>query len=98
MTLGMANKSVHILVEGRVQGVGFRYFVKRIAEENRLTGWVRNRYDDRVEILAQGEEEILRKFIYAVRAGPGSALVTDLKIEWLEPEVKFTRFSITPTI
>jgi len=92
------NKSVHILVEGRVQGVGFRYFVKRIAEENSLTGWVRNRYDDRVEILAQGEEEKLTRFISTVRVGPGSSSVTDLKIEWLEPETKFARFSIAATI
>lgn len=87
-------KNVHIIVEGRVQGVGFRYFIKNTAAELHITGWVRNRFDDRVEILAQGTAGDLTRFIAAVRIGPVSALVTDLVINWLPVESRFERFSI----
>lgn len=89
---------VHILVEGRVQGVGFRYYVKKIAEETGVTGWVRNLYDDRVEILAQGDSNKLNNFIAVVRVGPASAHVTNLILEWLEAEARYERFSIAPTV
>jgi acylphosphatase len=91
-------KSVHIFVEGRVQGVGFRYFVKQLAEENNITGWVRNRYDDRVEITAQGNDNDLDQFISAVRAGPPSAQVTNLDLHWDDSKTRFGRFSISPSI
>ncbi len=91
-------KCVHIFVEGRVQGVGFRYFVKKAAEENHLTGWVRNLYDDRVEILAQGEESQLNKFIAIVQIGPGSALVSKLETNWLNPDNRINRFSIAASL
>jgi acylphosphatase len=87
-------KCAHIYVEGKVQGVGFRYFVKKIAEEYHLTGWVRNLHDDRVEILAQGEESQLNNFIARVRLGPGSAFVSQLDIDWLNPDDRINRFSI----
>lgn len=90
-------KSVHILVEGRVQGVGFRYFVKQTAENFHLTGWVRNLQDDKVEILAQGEDHKLRTFISTVRLGSRSALVTNLVVKWIEIDVSFDHFSIAPT-
>jgi len=91
-------KCVHILVEGVVQGVGFRYFVQHQAMALGLTGWVRNRFDDRVEILAQGSETELQHFIALVRVGPSSAIVTDLAIEWSRPSASFQRFSIAASI
>lgn len=86
--------SVHILVDGTVQGVGFRYFIKHSAEELGVTGWVRNRYDDRVEILAQGEEKDLQKLVALARIGPPASMVTELDVEWSKPVVIFSRFSI----
>jgi len=95
----MENKNcVHILVEGLVQGVGFRYYVKSVAQDLGVTGWVRNRYDERVEIHALGDTEKLQKLIALVRAGPSASLVTDLTIEWQVPETHFERFSIAPTV
>ncbi|HOW91453.1 MAG TPA: acylphosphatase [Anaerolineaceae bacterium] len=91
-------KNAHILVEGRVQGVGFRYFVKNLASELRITGWVRNRFDDRVEILAQGTPSDLTRFIAAVRVGPPSAQVTSLETDSPPIENRFERFSIAPSI
>ena len=90
-------KSVHIIVEGTVQGVGFRYFVQQQAIALKLTGWVRNKHDEKVEILAQVEEIQLQQLITFVRVGPSMAHVTDLEIEWSFPVVAFKRFSIAPT-
>lgn len=75
---------VHIIVEGLVQGVGFRWFVYRHAEALGITGWVRNLYDGNVEIEAEGERSLLEEFIKQVKIGPRSARVTNLKIEWKE--------------
>lgn len=91
-------KCVHILVEGVVQGVGFRFFVQHQAMALGLTGWVRNRFDDRVEILAQGPETDLQQLIALVRVGPPSATVTDLVIEWSRPSASFQQFSIAASI
>ena len=90
-------KCVHILVDGTVQGVGFRYFVQQQANALNLKGWVRNRLDDKVEILAQGEESQLNNLTAIVRVGPSMANVTSVVVEWSTPVVEFKRFSIAPT-
>lgn len=90
-------KCVHMLVDGHVQGVGFRYFVQQQATALNLTGWVRNRLDDQVEILAQGDESQLQKLVSVVRVGPALANVTSLAVDWSTPVVTYKRFSITPT-
>lgn len=80
-----------------MQGVGFRYFVQQQAIALHLTGWVRNRHDEKVEILAHGKELQLQRLITLTRIGPSMAQVTDLEIEWSSPVGAFTRFSIAPT-
>lgn len=55
-------KTLHCLISGKVQGVGFRAWTKRIADQMGICGWVRNLKDGRVETLAQGEEEKLEEF------------------------------------
>ena len=69
----------HLKVSGRVQGVGFRAFTRRAAEEAGVTGWVRNRIDCRVEIYAEGEKEAMEAFLDAVRKGPRFGKVTDIQ-------------------
>ena len=91
------SKCVHIIAEGLVQGVGFRYFVQQQAQALNLTGWVRNRFDEKVEILAQGEEIELQKLISLVRVGPSMAHVTNLTTEWSSPVTAYSRFSIAST-
>ena len=66
------------LVSGRVQGVGFRFFVNRAAAIEGLHGWVANLPDGRVEIRAEGESESLERFERQIRQGPPSARVEDL--------------------
>ena len=91
------HKCVHLIVSGAVQGVGFRYFVQQQAEALHLTGWVRNRFDDRVEILAQGETDRLQQLLASVKNGPSLSHVTGVEVEWSVPVTNFKRFSIAPT-
>ncbi len=81
-------------VTGLVQGVGFRYFVLRRAQESGVTGWVRNMPDDSVELEAMGEREKLEILLAAVRNGPRSAIVRDVTVEWGESGQAFTSFEI----
>lgn len=78
------SRRVHILVEGLVQGVGFRWFVARRAESLGIKGWVRNLPDGKVEIEAEAERSLLEELINLVKVGPRSARVTNLRLEWLE--------------
>jgi acylphosphatase len=86
----------HATIEGRVQGVGFRYFVVDQASTLNLTGWVRNTYRDEVEVTAEGERQALEKFLQAVRSGPPSAYVTDINFEWLAATGEFKYFQVLP--
>ncbi len=88
---------LHAIVEGHVQGVGFRYFVQDTALALRLKGWVRNRWDGSVEVLAEGERLNLEKLLAALQRGPRAARVTRLTHEWQTPTNEFASFSIRPT-
>jgi len=89
--------SLHATVEGYVQGVGFRYFVQEIAVELDLTGWVRNRYNGSVEVLAEGERARLETLLAALRRGPRSSHVSSVDFEWLPASGEFTHFSVRMT-
>ena len=84
-------------VEGRVQGVGFRYFVEEEALALDLKGWVRNRWDGKVEVQAEGERQHLEKFLVAIHRGPLGSRVTNVQVEWLPATGEFTRFYIRMT-
>ncbi len=71
---------LHIFVEGLVQGVGFRAYTKRIADGYGLNGWVRNLPDGRVEILVEGDEELVCHFIKDILKGPPAARVDKVEI------------------
>lgn len=68
-------ESIHLEISGRVQGVGFRWFVVDKARQLRLSGWVRNRPDGRVEIAACGSADALAELESAVTSGPPGAQV-----------------------
>jgi len=74
MTLGARN----YIVSGRVQGVGYRWFVMRQANALGVAGWVRNRRDGTVEVWAEGREAALNELERALRKGPPGALVREL--------------------
>jgi len=69
-----------LLVTGRVQGVGFRFYTQRKARELGLTGWVRNCRDGSVETVIQGAPEAVELMIAWARRGPPSAVVSDMRI------------------
>ena len=78
----MGLKQVHVFVRGRVQGVYFRASTQREARRLGLTGWVRNRTDGGVEILAEGEEESLKDLIAWANRGPSAARVERVDVRW----------------
>jgi acylphosphatase len=86
---------IHVIVSGRVQGVAFRYFAENRANELGLTGWIRNLYDGRVEVLAEGERVGLERLLDLLREGPRMARVEELDVEWREYTGAFPDFRIS---
>ena len=74
-------RSVHLVITGRVQGVGYRMWAERTAAALGIRGWVRNRHDGSVELLATGDDQAIAALIEACRQGPRSAVVSDVAIE-----------------
>lgn len=85
----------HIFVQGRVQGVGFRAFTQYTAQGLGLTGWVRNVGYDRVEILAEGTQDQMDRFIADVSQGPRSSAVESVTVDDEPVSGEFTYFDIT---
>ena len=94
MTEMMNNAQVHVIVEGRVQGVGFRYFVLDKANQLHLTGWVRNRFNGEVEVTAEGRRQDLDQLLNHLRTGPRSAFVSNLIVNWREPTNEYSHFTV----
>ena len=72
-------ESIHLEIRGRVQGVGFRWYVVDMARELRLAGWVKNKADGNVELAAAGENDALARLEAAVNAGPPGARVEEVR-------------------
>ena len=83
------------VVKGRVQRVGFRYYVDDAAHRERILGYVRNRHDGTVEVVAEGDADAMQRFEMAVRRGPTGARVDDVETTELEPTNRFNNFSVT---
>ena len=99
----MSNALRHVTIRGRVQGVGYRYFVEREAQSRDLEGWVRNRRDGSVEAVFSGPAEAVTAMIAACRRGPSSARVDAVQDEAANPDMlnlreAGDRFSVLPTI
>ncbi len=84
----------HITVEGRVQGVGYRANTRRMANQLKLKGWVRNLRDGKVEIIVEGEEEMVDRLIQWCHRGPTSAYVSKVSSEKSEALSEFDRFRV----
>lgn len=82
----MTRKAARLIVEGRVQGVGYRWWAVEIARRIGLDGWVRNRPDGSVEILAIGETGDIDRLAVVCREGPRSASVRQLRVEASEDD------------
>jgi acylphosphatase len=99
----MSDTIRHVTIRGRVQGVGYRYFVEREAQSRGLEGWVRNRRDGSVEALFAGPADTVAAMIAACRRGPSPAQVNAVQEDDAHPdELKLRRagerFTVLPTI
>jgi acylphosphatase len=90
-------RSVHIRIEGRVQGVGYRAFVEMKAVELGLAGWVRNRRDGSVEAVLQGPAAAVEEMLALCRKGPPAARVEGVEIIG-EGVGAFSGFDVRPTV
>ncbi len=88
------NDALHLIVSGRVQGVGFRAWAARDADRLGIKGLVRNLPDGSVEIVAEGAPELLDRFYERLEAGNGYSRTDQLQKKRVSPQ-GFTRFSIT---
>lgn len=88
---------LHAIVEGRVQGVGFRYFTQERAVFLGLTGWVRNRWNGTVEIISEGSKADIEVFLKTIQRGPRVATTQNVKFDWLEATGEFSSFRIRQT-
>ena len=90
----MTNRRLSAIVSGRVQGVNFRWFVRGHAERLGLTGWVRNLQGNRVEVVAEGQEDRLKELVRILQQGPPMASVDDIMVDWEQASGEFRIFSI----
>ena len=70
----------HLVISGKVQGVGFRYWLQRLAIEKNICGWVKNKTSGNVEALIVGEEKEIQELIKLCEMGPGSAKINYVQI------------------
>jgi len=87
-------QELHALVHGRVQGVGFRYFVIHRALGLGLRGYARNTSEGSVEVLAQGPRPALEHLLALLRRGPAAADVHEVEISWRQPSGHFSGFHV----
>ncbi|MBI2505188.1 MAG: acylphosphatase [Candidatus Latescibacteria bacterium] len=84
------------LITGRVQGVGFRFFVQRQAIHYGLKGYVRNLPEGGVEVFAVGERGVLEAFLQDLKVGPPASEVDQCQVNWQVQPASYTGFSIQP--
>lgn len=92
--MSQERKGLHLLIDGRVQGVGYRWFARNAGRELGLTGKVRNLPDGRVEVHAAGDPEKLAELIGRLREGPPAARVQSIAEEELATVPDWDRFDI----
>jgi acylphosphatase len=90
----MEKVRAHVVIEGRVQGVFFRYHTQEKAYELGINGWVKNRRDGRVEAVFEGEKDKVDRMIQWCHRGPSEARVTNVKVDWEDYIGEFKDFSI----
>jgi acylphosphatase len=87
-------KRTKIIVNGLVQGVGFRYFVMRHAEHLSLNGYTQNLFTGEVLTEVEGEVGLINELIKQLKVGPSKSHVVNCFVEWFEYKNEFTRFEV----
>ncbi len=85
---------IHLFYSGYVQGIGFRFTAERIALSLNLRGWTKNLGDGRVEVVAEGEKNLLEDFMRQLQKGFLGRYVRDVEVNWEEATGKFESFEI----
>ncbi len=88
------NDRIHIQIQGRVQGGWYRASACEAARGLKLAGWVRNRPDGQVELVAEGPREALESLLAWCRTGPRLAHVNSVNTEWSSPTGEFSSFEV----
>ena len=86
--------SVYIIIKGKVQGVSFRYFTLKQAQELNIVGWVRNIPNGTVEAVAQGDKINLELFIKKLEQGSSLSRVDDVILNWEHQKKDYENFAI----
>ncbi|MDI6642099.1 MAG: acylphosphatase [Elusimicrobiota bacterium] len=84
----------HITISGEVQGIGYRYFAKRLAAQYNIAGWVRNNYDGTVEFDIEGEKNNIEEYIEKLKKEHPWATVISVDIKWLPYSGIYSQFSV----
>ncbi|MFH2071006.1 MAG: acylphosphatase [Elusimicrobiota bacterium] len=85
---------IHIIIDGEVQGVGYRYFAVRLAQSLGIVGWVLNKPDGSVEIDAEGEKTDLDRFIARLKTEHKWAIVKSVETNWFDPTGNYSNFFV----
>lgn len=94
MAENQSQLQLHALIRGRVQGVGFRFFVQRKAADLSLTGWVRNTPDGDVEVTAEGDEANLQVLLGSLYQGPRGSWVSSVDADWGKSSKSYPSFFV----
>lgn len=86
-------RQIHVYYNGRVQGVGFRFTAQDLAQELGIYGWVKNLPDNRVEVIAEAEEELLKDFLERINKY-FSRYIQDADVQWLVATGDLKEFQI----
>ena len=87
-------KRVHVFYSGKVQGVGFRVTAEETAHNFGVVGWVKNLRGGKVELVAEGEEAALERFLRAIRGGSMKNFIEDADVTWTAASETFNEFEI----
>lgn len=87
-------RRLHAIVKGQVQGVGYRQYAVRHAQMLGLTGWVRNLHDRSVEVVAEGTEEALERFVASLREGPSASVVWSIDVRYEQANGQYKGFRV----
>ena len=86
-------KQVYLYYSGKVQGIGFRYTVQDIANQQKVCGWIKNLSDGRVEVLAEAEEDTLNNFLEQINQH-FSRYIKEVNTEWQAASGEFHDFQV----
>ena len=90
----MQKARLHVNFSGTVQGVGFRFTVRRIAEQYEVTGFVKNLSDGCVEVVAEGDREVVESFTDAIHNGTLNGYIRKVKKEWQPATEEYKEFEV----